>query len=68
MRRKPLSVLVIFLEDGGVLGRLDDPGAWIDERLSEFFASSGIGQPSTWRLDIGLFSASWRPISPAEMR
>jgi hypothetical protein len=44
MRRKPLSVLVIFLEDGGVLGRLDDPGAWIDERLSEFFASSGIGQ------------------------
>jgi hypothetical protein len=39
-----LSVLVIFLQDGGVLGRLDDPGAWIDERLSEFFASSGIGQ------------------------
>jgi hypothetical protein len=38
-----LSVLVI-LQDGGVLGRLDDPGAWIDEQLSEFFASSGIGQ------------------------
>jgi hypothetical protein len=39
-----LSVLVIFLQDGGVLGRLDDPGASIDEWLSEFFASSGIGQ------------------------
>jgi hypothetical protein len=40
---EPLSVSVI-LQDGGVLGHLDDPGASIDEWLSEFFASSGIGQ------------------------
>jgi len=36
--------VAVLGQDGGLLGRLDDPGVWMDERLSGFFASSGIGQ------------------------
>jgi hypothetical protein len=38
-----MSILVI-LQDGGALGRLDDPGSWVRERISELAAASALGE------------------------